>query len=357
MQPAQDSKRKLLGEVTAPSGKVLLIDFGIMDLWTHDKPPLINSGILSEEALKSANNGADFKIEGVDAFEAGRKFDRQPNPLYLYDIPRHGVVEILEAFRSEVQAAGFLAKLVELPQRVPPRTRVDQALINGEIAAEIFLHGIHAIAISGLPTDRALRVEGRLMGDGDYAEHWREIMLVLLPEAEIASSKKVGHVAVDMARLMFCDLEAAGKWQHLESIDGLADFVFWGKDAMRLVNKFDAPHLEGAIYGFVDKPINELAELALEVQEHVELHHIVAATDFRPHSDHWRMLRNISQHENEAGEIELGASRCCGFMTSWGDGFFPVYVDLDENGSLIQIRVELGTDETLAGMRMVNRFS
>ena len=335
----------------------MLIDFGLMDLWTHDRPPLIMNDVLSPEALKDANDGADFAIEGADALEAGQLFDRQPHPLFLYDIPRHGVEEIREAFQAKIGDAGFNARLQELPARVPPRTRVDYTLAHFKGAGEVFLHGVHIIAVSGIPKDRPLQVVGQKIGEGDFAEHWREISLVINPDGKTTQSKQIGHVAVDMARLMFCDVEAAGKWQHEESIDGLADFVFWGKDAPRLVNKFHAPQVEGNIYGFIDQPLDAVVPIAMQVQEHLELHHLVAATDFRPHSDHWRMLKSLSQHATESGVIDLNGSRCCGFMTSWGDGFFPVHLDLDADGNPVQIRIELATEATLKGMRMINRFN
>jgi hypothetical protein len=348
---------KILGKVTAPSGVLILIDFGLMDLWTHDKPPLVPAGVLSEEALAAANNGVDFGIEGIDALLAGKKFDKQPHPLFLYDIPRHTVDEIKEGFASLIKKENLNARLVELDQRVCPRKRVDQAVEHGIGAAEVFLHGIHAIAISGLPPNQPLSIEGRPMEDGPFAKHWRDISLIIKPEAVVAQSIKIGHVAVDMGRLMFCDLDAMGEWQHQDTIDGLADLVFWGKDAQRLATKFGAMHIDGSIFGVINKPIDELAALAFQVQKHLELHHLVAAIDFRPHSDHWRMLKAVAECETESGDIELGKSRCCGFMTSWGDGFFPIYLELDEKAAPIKLRIELGTEETIRGMHMVNRFA
>jgi len=348
---------KILGKVTAPSGVLILIDFGLMDLWTHEQPPMVPAGVLSEEALAAANNGADFAIEGADALKAGKRFDKQPHPLFLYDIPRHTVDEIKESFASLITKEGLNARLVELDQRVCPRKRVDQAVAHGVGAAEVFLHGIHAIAISGLPANQPLSIEGRPMEEGPFAKHWRDISLIIKPDAMVAETKKVGHVAVDMGRLMFCDLDSMGEWQHQDTIDGLADLVFWGKDAQRLATKFGAKHIDGSIYGVINKPIDELAALAFQVQKHLELHHLVSAIDFRPHSDHWRMLKAVAECETESGDIELGESRCCGFMTSWGDGFFPIFLELDEHDAPVRLRIDLGTEETIRGMHMVNRFA
>lgn len=373
MQSVNGKQKIVLGQISAPSGTVLLIDFGLMYLWTHDRPPLLPEGLIDEQTLASANNGFDLAIEGKDAEAAGKKFGRQPNPLYLYDIPAHGFEELAESFAKMAQAEGFDARLKKLSQRVSPLERAKQALARGKSGgAELFLHGVNALVFSGLPKNKPLEIVGETLGEGDFADNWKHIALNLNPsngvstssgvstsndEAEVKDSLQLGYVCVDMARLMFCDLDAAGLWLHEESKDGLADFVFWGRDGARLAQKFKAKQLEGGIFGFPSIPVDEAAELAFKVQEHLERHHLVAACDFRPHSDHWRLLTAISRSEREAGAIELGESTCLGFMTSWGDGFFPVFLDMDETGKPLRLRVEFATEETLSGMRMVNRFN
>jgi len=44
-------------------------------------------------------------------------------------------------------------------------------------------------------------------------------------------SEKVEHVGVDYARMLIADFDVLGAWHHGDSLDGLADFVFWGGDA------------------------------------------------------------------------------------------------------------------------------
>lgn len=50
-------------------------------------------------------------------------------------------------------------------------------------------------------------------------------------------------VGVDWARLIFADLDALSSWQHADSIDGLADVAFWGRDADEAARALDAPML------------------------------------------------------------------------------------------------------------------
>ena len=45
-----------------------------------------------------------------------------------------------------------------------------------------------------------------------------------------------------------------------------------------------------------------------------------------------------------SGTTELDGMTVCNFMTSWGDGIFDVYRDIDESGELAQIRIELETE-------------
>lgn len=337
-----------------PSGIVMLVDFGLMDLWTHRLPPMIPMGILPEAALASANGGADFFIDGAQAVEVGLKLGRQPHPCYIYDIPRHGVEDLKESFQKLIEEEGFEAELIELFERVPHRTRVDQILAHKNGRGEVFFHGIQGVVVADLPRNRALQVVATRMEPGEFEEHWKDISLIIEPNVEISKASLIGHVAVDRARLMFCDVEALGEWCHNDSIDGFADFVFWGRDAVRLAQKFSAPHLEKNVYGWQDEKIQEIAERGIKVQQHIEKHRMVVATDFRPHSDHWRMLEKIYHSPNEAGVIDVKDSNCCGFMTSWGDGFFPVLAETDDAGKLARIRIHLGNEATIRGMRLVN---
>jgi hypothetical protein len=65
------------------------------------------------------------------------------------------------------------------------------------------------------------------------------------------------------------------------------------------------------------------------------------ALDFRPHSHHWQVMRQVRASENETGTIDLGDARILFAMTSWGDGVFPAYADYDQDGSLVAVRVQL----------------
>jgi hypothetical protein len=53
-----------LGEVQLRSGKVLVVDTGLLNLWTHDGPPQLPAGVLPREQTEAANRRIDFRMEG-----------------------------------------------------------------------------------------------------------------------------------------------------------------------------------------------------------------------------------------------------------------------------------------------------
>src|SRR5260370_38430555 len=119
-------ERRRVGEVTVHSGVVLVIDTGLLHFWSHDRKPVMAEGDESPEVVASANWAAgqvDFRIDGPDAEKAGRAFNRQWNPFFLFDIPPHGVKVIRKAFRACVTEHGLDARLVPLDRRVPHRER------------------------------------------------------------------------------------------------------------------------------------------------------------------------------------------------------------------------------------------
>jgi hypothetical protein len=50
-------------------------------------------------------------------------------------------------------------------------------------------------------------------------------------------------------------------------------------------------------------------------------------------------MRQVRASETGSGTIEVGGARILFTLTSWGDGFFPVYADRDAEGELVAVRV------------------
>ncbi|MEV1170671.1 hypothetical protein [Nonomuraea sp. NPDC049784] len=113
------------------------------------------------------------------------------------------------------------------------------------------------------------------------------------------------------------------------------------------------------MYGWADLPVSEAADRAIALQEWKQaVAERMIAVDFRPHSHHWQIMAQIRATKHEAGTIEVGGTRTMCFMTSWGDGVFPVSADHDADGHLVQIRITLGDSQRQAQLEaMYDRFS
>ncbi|MGE5182326.1 MAG: hypothetical protein ACM31C_09710 [Acidobacteriota bacterium] len=192
-----------------------------------------------------------------------------------------------------------------------------------------------------VPSGRELLVVGTRVGKGRFGDCWDHVA-VKLGSGEIASSKKLGEAGVDFARLVCMDLGALDHWQHEDSLDGRADFVFWGRDAELLAQAMRAPATpEG--HGWIDLPVAEAEAKALQAERLKEEHHWLLATDFRPHSHHFQALAAARRSKLGAGTIEVGGVKVCLFFTTWGDGVFPIFVDLDGANGPVQVRVQLAS--------------
>ncbi|MBA2544776.1 MAG: hypothetical protein H0V17_34345, partial [Deltaproteobacteria bacterium] len=99
-----------------------------------------------------------------------------------------------------------------------------------------------AIVKATVPTDRPLPVLGTRVGQGRFASCWDHVAVVV-GDGEVHGSKKLGEAGVDFARLVCMDHGALDHWQHEDSLDGKADFVFWGRDAPMLARVMNAPRL------------------------------------------------------------------------------------------------------------------
>jgi hypothetical protein len=343
-----------LGEVTAPSGIVVVLDMGLMWLWSHDRAPTMPAGRYDPETVAAANSQADFELVGPGAEPAGVAFDHQADPRYLCDIPRHGWTRLRRKFNRFVRTRGLDARLARLKQRLTHRARVARAVARGG-AGGVQFQGIWAAAAGGVPADRALRVLGEARRQEPYAGRWHQVWLECRPGGRIARSEKVYDVMVDEARLLFGDADALGSWRHDEPLDGRADFVFWGSDAPRAARRLRAPAVPGedGTFGWLGLPAADAGRRGARVVNLRGRTGWQLATDYRPHSHHWEVMRQVRASPTSSGTVRVGGARVCGLMTSWGDGIYPVFRDLDRAGRLVRLRVELGGPETVRRVQRV----
>jgi hypothetical protein len=344
-------QRELLGSIAAPSGAVLLIDGGMLQFWSHDDPPTIEEGLIGDAEIEAALNEAiDFRIAGPDALAAGKTFAFQWHPEFLYDIPPSHIDEVQQRFQATMQDNGLDGHLVPLDHRVPHNERARLAIEFGLGAGDVYYQRLFAVALGNLPTDRAMEIYGTRMADEEWVDYWHWVDLEVAPTRSAVRSEAVGYVAVEQARLLFGDLTALQHWATDEPLDGKADFLFWGRDAEPVAQKFAAPAF-GNEFGWRDLPVDEVVRLGLAVEEEKEQQQLLFATDFRPHSHHYLLMEQVRSSEVVAGVVTLGDATVCLFATGWGDGAYPVYREVDAAGATVRIRIELGNEQIVTLMQ------
>jgi hypothetical protein len=330
-----------IGTVTTRSGVLIVIDTGYLGIWSHNRSPILPDGALSPpEALHRANSFVDLRITGKDAAQVGRLLDMSWHLLYIYDQPPDHS-ELQAKFDEVIHRHHLNARLETLSARISHRERVNLAIHQGSGAGEIQFHGVWAVVAAGAPINKPLRVLGeRMPAPGDA--NWKRVIVECNPDLPIVRSVMVGNVGVDYSRLMVADVDALGAWHHEDSLDGLADFVFWGRDAGKVAQTARAPRLSASEFGWLNTPEALAQEHGASIEHLKEKDNLKFATDYRPHSHHWQIMRPTRESPTESGTIEVDGMTVCNFMTTWGDGVFEVYRDLSELNELVQIRIELG---------------
>jgi len=192
-----------------------------------------------------------------------------------------------------------------------------------------------------------LHVHGEAASRGGGAAPTWQTMRFVVDDASnpIATTRQVGEVAVDLAQLAALDAAALATWQHDASYDGLADVVFWGKDATGLAALLAAPsHRDG--FGWCDLLIDEAEQRADKIARKKHDHHWQVAFEIRPHSDYFRIAEAARTSNSRTGNAPLQhINRGIAWLgLALPTGAFPVFVDEDAAGRLLQIRVEFTAD-------------
>ena len=335
-----------LGSASFPSGDLLLIDFGLLRMWCGDREPALPDGVASPGTVAWAARSQDFEITGPDAAEVAARLDLAVvKGRYAFDLPDG------DWLATRVAEFGLDATVRPIP-RMSHHTRVQRLLDDRPGGAEVPYFGGWAVAVRGLPADRELPVHGvRMDPDGPDDGRWRSVW-VTCADGEPTASVHCGHVLVDEARLMFADPTALNGWRNDDPYDGLFDLVFWGRDAQAVAERLSAPATDQPdTFGWTDITEEELAERCRDLDGDAMIR-----SDIRPHDDHHRLLRQLRRTPTESGTVEVAGALMTGWFTSWGDGAFPVYRDLAEDGTLLRVRVELGAEEIVTRQRRMERL-
>jgi hypothetical protein len=333
----------LLGEVEVPSGILLVLDPGLGRFWRHDGEP--------RSPRKADPEQHDLAIVGPDAVAASKAYDRQFDPRYLFDVVDVAATE--KHFAQFVKDRKLDARLQRLPRRIPHLERARLAVEVGGGAGVVHYNHLWAVAVGGLPDGRALPIEATPMPEGEFGGRWRTIDVVIDADAAVAQSLPVQGVMVEHGQLICADVEAFGAFRMWEPLDGLADFVFWGKDAPAIAAKFQAPRLDDQHFGWVNIPDAESHRYFQPVQDWIDSQKLKAGVDYRPHCNLEKLNAQIRGGELESGQLELAGARACGFSNRWGDGIFTVIRDLDAAGRLVRVRLDVGNEQTQSLCRRV----
>lgn len=355
-QPSTPPKIERMGGFSTTSGELILIDFGNLAFWSGDQPPAIPDGLLDPELAQSMNQSGDFEIVGRDAEQAAERLNMVAvNGTHAFDVP--GDASALHERLGEIRAEFGLDAELHAIDRMPHRERVRTLLDREPAGAEVPFHGIWAVAVRDVPANEQIAIFGERMDeDGPDTGRWKSVWAEVA-SGQVAASQQVGFVLVDRARLMFADPDALATWN--ASAPELIDLVFWGRDAESVAAQVSADaFVEGgqAVYGWRNRRIDEIRELGAMLRAHLEETSARVATDFRPHDDDYRILEAMREAPTETADIKLGDRLVCGFFTTWGDGAFPVYRDVDAGGRLLRVRVELGAPEIVARTRRMEEL-
>jgi hypothetical protein len=191
------------------------------------------------------------------------------------------------------------------------------------------------VAVRGLPTDRPL-----------WVEMTEESIDVILSNAAVAATTRLGTVGVDWARLAFADADSLSDWEHSDAIDGLADVVFWGRSQEEAAQAQSAAPIstpgESGTYGWTDLPVPEAVAKAQAVLAWSEAEpDRKLMVDFRPHSHHWQVMAQVRASSTGSGVVGVAGARILFVALSQGDGLYPVYADQDAAGNLVAVRVSV----------------
>ena len=104
---------ELLGEVLLSSGTLVVIDFGLLGMWSHSESPRLEDG--DPEFVERANSAVDLQIVGPDVTEVARRLDlAAAKETFVFDMPPDGTDMVRSKVASICDSLGLEAQVVEL---------------------------------------------------------------------------------------------------------------------------------------------------------------------------------------------------------------------------------------------------
>jgi hypothetical protein len=332
-----------LGEITCPSGVLVVVDLGYMELWSgrNEPAPRLDEIADPEDKAKAASRG-DYFLAGKDAAEVARLADYSGFG-FFYDRSQQGIETIAAEIATLTRQHGLDAHVEREPRQISHRERAQRVADLG--GGDFGMEGPWVGAV-GTPPNQPLTVRGRRHDyRGNVGVRWAEVSIEVSQEP-VESSHRAGDVAVDHGMILLGDADALGRWQHVEPLDGLYDVAFWGLVGEAVSGSLAAPPLHDG-WGWRDIGSEEAKQRLQQVRSWLGPDGPTGrlVLELRPHSHFYRVMEQIRSGPPEVGGLTLDGAALLGLSTSWGDGLFPIWVDRDKAGAVVAIRLELGSEK------------
>ncbi len=314
-----------LGHVTAPSGRLVVLDLELTRYWEHG-------------ASYGRNGGADLMLVGPDAERAGIAYDDSHHPIFLFDVD--DAERAAAEFDEFARERGFEARARALPRRITPRARVDLGLETSPVSV-VEYEGLWGVALGGLPTDQPMEVIGYASSDRESATGWARLDLVVDPEREPSRSVTLRGVSIDSGQFLFADLVALDDFRGCVSLDGLADVAFWGEHAAALARALDAEQLDELSWGWRDATRSQAEAHYFRLREAMGRLELPVETRLRPHGHDEELARQLRSGAGRTGSILLDGARVLATDMRSGEGLYDVTVWTDDTGQVVRLEVPL----------------
>ncbi len=326
-----------LGTVAAPSGVLVLIDLGYLRLWSGDQAPVVDvDGIEDPELRESAANSSDLRFVGAHAEDLARRFDRQSFH-FVYDIPAHGVAELQERAAAVAREHGLDARLVAEPARVPHRVRARRAaqLGGGDFVLQGPWVGVAPLLDERGPFPVVAHPHdfGRVVG-----VRWQYVEIELSDRVP-AAERSLGYVGVDCGVVAVGDADALASWVPEGSVDGLADVVYWGRDAAEMRQAFGGDPVARGVAGWRNLPDAAALAKAEELSRWIAERGSMVRVWYRPHSHHGLAMAGMEASPTDSHAVDVGGASVLAFGTSVGDGAFEMRLVTDATGAPVALRL------------------
>ena len=200
-----------LGALMCPSGILVMVDPGYMDMWSGSAEPAPVFDASDDAATRARiESAADYFIGGKDGAAVAKMADLQSFH-FIYDIPPDGAEKIIQRIAGLSSEHGLDAHLEREPRRIPHRERAQRVADLG--GGDFVMQGPWVAVVGGLLRDQ-MRVHAI---PHDYGGHvgvrWTEVV-VEARSLHVESSGLIGYIGVDSGMALLADADALSLWQH-----------------------------------------------------------------------------------------------------------------------------------------------